>query len=270
MYDSEEKSLSVTTMYDTMFLLDLLERTPGILPNLREKKYTVKDTDKSFRIINHWDSVGLLDDERQDKKEKWRKFSQMDIVYLHLLSKLREFDLSLAKLKNVKNGLTREMFPNAKNYHSHLSVLEYAYLRSIGLENHGNTYFIIDSEGHILCTTEKDVTTMRVMDELPDAYIYLNFNQFLQKILTNKELNIIRTEKTYVLDGKGEEEVIELMRLRDCNNINISFKDGKNMMIECESPYNEGDKVPDYAEIVKQIQDGCVVRETVKEKIKVK
>ena len=31
------------------------------------------------------------------------------------------------------------------------------------------------------------------------------------------------------------------------------------LRIEYETPYNEGDDIPDYAEIIKQIQDSCVV-----------
>ncbi|MBR2273661.1 MAG: MerR family transcriptional regulator [Alphaproteobacteria bacterium] len=271
MYYLGKRTASDTTFADMVSLINMLERNPDILANLRRKKYTVKDTDKSFRTINHWESVGLLDNERQDEKEKWRKFSQIDIVYLHLLSKLREFDLSLAKLKNAKHDLMKTVYPESKKNCVSFSVLEYAYCRSLGLKNHGNTYFMIDSEGHIDCTNEKDIILMRTIGELPDAYIYLNFNEFLQKLLkSDKQINIIRTEKTYVLDGKGEEKLIELMRLRDYNNISISLKNGENMMIECESPYNEGDDIPDYAEIVKQIQDSCVVRETVKEKIKIK
>ncbi len=52
---------------------------------LNEKKYAIKDTDASYRSINHWSSLGLLDDVREDNNKGWRKFSIIDIVWLRIL-----------------------------------------------------------------------------------------------------------------------------------------------------------------------------------------
>jgi DNA-binding transcriptional MerR regulator len=72
---------------------------------IREKRYTVKDTDISSRVINHWDDKGLLPDGVQVEEEKWRKFSFVEIVWLEVVKTLRGFGLSLDAIKKVKDQI---------------------------------------------------------------------------------------------------------------------------------------------------------------------
>jgi uncharacterized protein YfaA (DUF2138 family) len=70
---------------------------------IREKRYTVKDTDISSRVINHWDDKGLLPDGVQVEEEKWRKFSFLLRLYglkwLKLLEALVFLWMRLKKLR---------------------------------------------------------------------------------------------------------------------------------------------------------------------------
>ena len=40
---------------------------------LTKRRYTIKDTESSYRAINHWASQGLIDDAREDKENGWRR-----------------------------------------------------------------------------------------------------------------------------------------------------------------------------------------------------
>jgi DNA-binding transcriptional MerR regulator len=70
---------------------------------IREKRYTVKDSDISYRVINHWDDKGLLPDGVQVDEEKWRKFSFIEIVWLEIIKELRSFGLSLECIVKIKD-----------------------------------------------------------------------------------------------------------------------------------------------------------------------
>ena len=62
---------------------------------IRAKKYTVRDTDVSHRVICHWGEKGILPAGFGDIGDGWRKFSLIEIVWLQVVKKLREFGFSL-------------------------------------------------------------------------------------------------------------------------------------------------------------------------------
>lgn len=66
--------------------------------------FTHKDTGISYRVLNHWTDVGLIEDSRDDAAS-WRKLSLSDLVWIRILIGLREYGLSIDKLLKVKASL---------------------------------------------------------------------------------------------------------------------------------------------------------------------
>lgn len=259
-----------TTLHSVVRLNSLIEKNPEILKGLKEKKYTAKDTDKTFRVINFWESVGLLDNSREDSSAKWRKFSPIDVVYMHILSKLREFGLSIQQLKTVKTDLTKIL--DIKGVALHFSVLEYAYMRTISLKNQGNTYLVVDPDGHTYCTSVKDMLLADDIDGVPEGCIIINLNKMLSEKVNfkNGATVPIHSERAYVLDGKGEEELLELLRTSEYNSINITPKEDGSLLIERVFTSDGNDDFPEYGDIITKVQDGRIVSRKVKQKTKIK
>lgn len=70
-----------------------------------ERVYTLKDLAiKSSRVLNHWDKQGLLLTTR-DSHEEWRKFSFIDVVWINIITELREFGYPIPKIKKIKAKL---------------------------------------------------------------------------------------------------------------------------------------------------------------------
>lgn len=269
MYYLGKRTVTEGTIKEMMGLFDVLQRHPEVLTKLREKKYTAKDTDKTFRIINYWESVGLLDDKRKSGGEGWRKFSMMDVVFMHLLAKLREFDFSIQKLKVVKADLEKTLTVGKTK--TDITALEYAYMRAVCAKNCGNTYFMITPDGHADCVTQKDILLMQALEEMPEGYICINFNQLLStRVKLGKRKILVHSENAFVLSEK-EQTILEVLRTKKYKSITIAPKEGgKSMIIECTADYKEGDTLPDYGDIVTRVQDGSIVQKTIKERIKVK
>lgn len=263
------KTITESTFFYILRLKELLDQNPNFLEKLNEKKYTTKDTDKTFRTINFWESEGLLDNTREKGNEKWRKFSLIDIVYMQILSKLRDFGFSIQKLKKVKIDLMKEL--DYEGVKTSFSVLEYAYIRTINSNNRGNVYLVATPEGNIYCTTISDMLFAESIYGLPDSYIFINLNKLLtEKINFNSGDKIpVHDEHLYVLDGKGEEELLELLRTSEFNNINIISKKDGGLLIEKVFDAAEKDSFPEFADITIKLQDGKVVSKKVKEKIKI-
>ena len=269
MYDFDHKTLTDATIGEIITLASFIEKNPIVLTKLREKKYTAHDTDKTFRIINYWESVGLLDNNRQSSGVGWRKFSMMDLVFMHLLAKLREFDFSIQKLKVVKADLEGVLVVGKAQ--NRMTILEYAYLRAFAGEKGGNTYFMITPDGHTTFVTQKDIFLMQLLGEVPEGYIFINFNQLLSKrVKLSKNSIPVHDDNAYVLTEK-ERAILEILRTKEYKSISITPKDnGESLLIECTTDYVEGAELPDYADILTRVQDGSIVQRQVKEKIKVK
>ncbi len=254
---------SKRTIEQFMVLTDALAQLNGV----REKRYDIGKTAISYRTINYWEQVGLLDDQRTEQGHGWRKFSIIDIAFISLITHLRNIGLSIDVLKNTKRCLTGDLQlsyiqdQELITYKSekHMTMMEFAYARALGLKDGGNTYLLIETSGFTEVMTEKDLHMNRIWGELPDTYIYINLNSLFKKTVNDKF--IVWDEKTHVLDGKGEEEVF--YKLRDNNNkleINKN-NDGVITDIDVTSIYAgsiDGDG-PDFGEIIKKRADANTV-----------
>ena len=71
---------------------------------LKEKKFKQRNSEISYRILNHWEKLGLIDNDRPQGKG-WRKFSVIDIVWMEIIKELRNFGYSNDKILTVKRDL---------------------------------------------------------------------------------------------------------------------------------------------------------------------
>lgn len=65
------------------------------------RRYTVGKTDVAYRVINHWDQLGLLPTGVKGDGG-WRKFTLPEIVWLKAIGRMREFGLPLEKIARAK------------------------------------------------------------------------------------------------------------------------------------------------------------------------
>lgn len=74
--------------------------------SFKTKNYTLNDTNLSSRQMNYYEEKGLL----LSKHEQYftHRFSLRDIIWLRLVSRFREFTLSLETIKEIKEELFKE------------------------------------------------------------------------------------------------------------------------------------------------------------------
>lgn len=81
-----------------------LKSSQELVSMLQKELFTVPDTGTTYRTINHWEGMGLLDDHRAPD-QRWRRFSFVDYVWIRLLDKMRRVGISIDALKKVKELL---------------------------------------------------------------------------------------------------------------------------------------------------------------------
>jgi DNA-binding transcriptional MerR regulator len=89
---------------------------------IKERRLTVKDIGVDYRWIDHWHSKGLLIGTYQDRK--WRKFNLVEFVWLKMIVKMREFNLSLETVKAVKDELDIDITGDDLIKMSEISLME--------------------------------------------------------------------------------------------------------------------------------------------------
>jgi DNA-binding transcriptional MerR regulator len=73
---------------------------------LREPRFTIKDTEIRHRNITHWGNEGLLIGDFQ--KGKWRRFNYLEIIWLRMIAHLRSFEIPLELIRTLKHNLCEE------------------------------------------------------------------------------------------------------------------------------------------------------------------
>jgi DNA-binding transcriptional MerR regulator len=81
--------------------------TEAIIAQLQKQVFTVNDINFSYRAINHYQEKEIIDDFRNDNS-KWRRFSGVSITWMYVIELLREFGVSLEKIRKLKNALFKE------------------------------------------------------------------------------------------------------------------------------------------------------------------
>jgi hypothetical protein len=224
---------SPQTLREFAILSDALSR----LPELRERNIDLRTIPNSYRTINYWESVGVLDDYRNPPGQGWRKFSIMDMAFLAVITQLRESGLSIEKIKRAKDGLNGTwLIPIEKDGEMVLgfpdspsTVLEFAFMRVIGSGKYfeGNTYLMVDNTGHAELMTEQDLLLNRTAGILPDNYFYMNLNALFKDYIGDNFVSVLQ-ECSQIINPR-ESRVLECLREAGANET-ISVRKAKGVI----------------------------------------
>ena len=86
-----------------------LKADPGILNAITDKYLKTSDLNVSSRVLNYWKNHQLLLDEPENWKYEHLHFSFLDYVWFNMIKELREYDISIRVIKNIKKGLISTM-----------------------------------------------------------------------------------------------------------------------------------------------------------------
>jgi len=178
---------------------------------------TTEDTSFSHRVINHWESLGLLP-YKSGRKMKWRRFCLEDLCWIQIIGELREFGLAIEKIKEVKKVLFSEIrIPNK----SHTGLRIYTKLEvpiSKILFEKKESFLVVYSDGKAEIVSDFDVKKAK------NNFIFIRFSNILEKVFQSENVAII-----YNNPELNEEEIALLLLIRSgvYESITIHFNDGK-------------------------------------------
>ncbi len=67
------------------------------------KRFSVGNTEQSYRLINHWSEMGIIDDDHNSREQGWRRLTALEVVWTHIVAELRRFGFPLNKVRVAKD-----------------------------------------------------------------------------------------------------------------------------------------------------------------------
>lgn len=187
---------------------------------LNVKDRHIKDLPMTYRTINHWESQGLVDCDRKEDAA-WRQFSIMDQLWLYTIQALREFGLSLDRVKNAKEIF----FAPIDNYP--FSIMEYytscAYIL---LED---VFLIVFSDGFAIPLTYSEYQNALKLNWIRN-HVQVSINEIIQKIFQDPNLEPRYKDEASITPQ--EFEVLHMIRTGNFEEIKIRFANGSIYLLE--------------------------------------
>ncbi len=230
-----------------------------LLEDSRRRRFELKDTEQTYRTINHWCKIGLIDDNRTNTRG-WRKFSIVELALISIISTLRNFGIPTETIKVVKEQLFT--IPVTEDYANpcRMSWLEYACVHGARLTNYGNTFLILTEENEVYVVPAFTLHEQSILDDLPSTYLLINLNRLLNRILPRS----FRLAGVNILNI--DDKTLEILKATSNNNVDkVTINKKGNEIDSIESVYSSDKSIHEliesvgYGEINLTIKNGKVV-----------
>lgn len=205
--------------YDINFITGFLYKNIEIKEQLNNKKYQVSKDNLSPRLLNHYINEGLLIDDRTDGKG-WHKFSMSEIIWIHIIIKLRNFGLDLKRIKRVHEYLS--LFNSIEGNKSKYPILDFyithtlAYSMPISL--------IVFDTGESMLARQIDIDTGKQFGTIVDDFISIDLNKLVHNGFKNKKLITDYINYAYT---PLEKEIKNAVYFDDVKKLSVEMKNGE-------------------------------------------
>lgn len=220
---------------------------------------------QSKRVIGHWVKEGVING-KQNTDGGWYYFNKTESIWINIVTLLREFGLSLPKIKFVKEQLFKEEVSNFR-------IIDFALMHTILREAY---VMLVYPDGSITLTTLK-LYSNSVKTGVLKSHIVFNFKSLIYSTFPNAELDFLQTEYTDVFNlTPNEMKLLYYLRTKEYEEIRVRAKEGEIYLIEAEKEYNISKKIIDiirnssYQDITIKVADNKIVNIKAIEKEKTK
>ena len=220
--------------FDMNFLVEFLNSDVKIIREFNEQKYTIGEENISSRVLNHWYEMGLITDDRVDKKS-WKKFSASELVWIRIIIKLRNFGLDLKRIKQVKEQIH---YYSKKDIVSKCPLLDFYML--VAISSTIPIKFIVFESGQAEIVRQVDIEIASQFQFIEEDYISIDINRLLNKMFTKKNIradyfDFAKSEKeTDHSKTDIEQEIFNSLYLEEVKSFSVNITKDGNFLVKKE------------------------------------
>ena len=170
------------------------------------------------RILNHWEKEGVLNDKRNEGRG-WRRYSPMEVIWIHIVIELIKFNFSLANLIVLKSALEKL---SEKVEFSEMPELE-LYVRH-SLSKPKPVYLMVLPDGNGFIGFKKELDDLKEIGFV-GSHISIDLLAILKKVFPKLSLKV-----EFKIDwelSNSESELLSDIRSGRFDEIALELKDGK-------------------------------------------
>jgi len=209
---------------------------PSVLEGLRKKRFTLGRTDATSRVVNLWESEGVVEDPRNEG-QGWRRYSLIDLVWLASIHELRTFGVPIETLRKAKDNLLGKEYPMAEEYLKEdpnapqpavPNLFEYYVLQAI---QRTPVYLLVFADGDVEVATEHEYNTAPLISPLAN-HLRLSVNA-----LVGKAAPALKHPPKYspgVNPSAQELSILVAARNPEVRRLTVRFKNGEPDLLETE------------------------------------
>ena len=220
--------------FDMNFLVKFLNSDLKIIREFNEQKYTIGEENISSRVLNHWYEMGLITDDRVDKKS-WKKFSASELLWIRIIIKLRNFGLDLKRIKQVKEQIH---YYSKKDIVSNCPLLDFYML--VAISSTIPIKFIVFESGQAEIVRQVDIEIASQFQFIEEDYISIDINRLLNKMFTKKNIradyfHFAKSEKkTDHSITDIEQEIFNSLYLEEVKSFSVNITKDGNFLVKKE------------------------------------
>lgn len=220
--------------FDMNFLVEFLNSDLKIIREFNEQKYTIGEENISSRVLNHWYEMGLITDDRVDKKS-WKKFSASELLWIRIIIKLRNFGLDLKRIKQVKEQIH---YYSKKDIVSKCPLLDFYML--VAISSTIPIKFIVFESGQAEIVRQVDIEIASQFQFIEEDYISIDINRLLNKMFTKKNIradyfDFAKSEKeTDHSKTDIEQEIFNSLYLEEVKSFSVNITKDGNFLVKKE------------------------------------
>lgn len=219
--------LPASDWFDMNFQADFIHSNTAIKKQFNLQEFKVEDDRLSSRVLNHWYETGIISDDRPNGKG-WKKFSLSELVWVHIVFKLRSFGLNLEKIREVKNQID---FYNSDNNLSKCPLLDFFML--VAISSKVPVKLIVFESGQAELVRQIDIDIANELDFITEDFISIDLNKILNKILNKKSLKADYLSYSDKPKSPLIKQIEDSLTVNDIQSLTIRVKD-KDYLIDEE------------------------------------
>ena len=177
--------------FQVNFLGGFLNLDLALKKKLNHKQYTLSEPSVTPRVLHHWHQTGVITD-RRVRGKGWSKFSFTELVWIKLIIRLREFGLSLDKIKIAKEDLSKYA---VEDTYSMFPLLDFYLLYARSFKH--SVDLRIFEDGHLLIGRETELQNSRPHQPNRKDFITLSLNEVIKEMIR-------KVSARYLLDPREE------------------------------------------------------------------
>lgn len=190
-----------------------------------------KITEQSKRVIGHWVKEGVITGEQRNEGG-WFYFSRTESVWIDIVTQLREFGLSLQKIKYIREQLFDEIQDGFR-------LIDFALMHSILKSPY---VMMVKMDGSINMTTSKLYSEI-VKDEVLPPHLSFNFYHLAKEIFPNNKFDFVACKPEISELSDGEMKILYYIRTGDYKEIRIKMQGGEVYLLEAEEDMHINEKI---------------------------